>query len=369
MSEAWSQPRQAGSYPPVPAPRIASAQVAVPPTVYRQEEVLGAFVDYLLPGKPTMRRTVERISANSGVQTRHFSIPFERMAALEGFAEANTVYLDTAVELGEEAVRKALDEAGVRPDEVDLIAFTSSTGIAVPSVESRVARRVGLRADVKRLPLFGLGCVAGAAGIARLHDYLRAWPDHVAVLLSVELCTLTLQRDDLSNKNFVGVSLFADGAGSVVVFGGARATDGPELLATRSRLYPDTERLMGWDIADSGFQLVLSPEIPVIARDHLSKDVVGFLAEHDLSADDISTWVLHPGGPKVIDATVEGLGLPETTVAHTRESLARYGNMSSASVLDVLRRVLASDRPAHGAPGLLLALGPGFCAELVLLRW
>lgn len=356
-------------HPPVPAPRIASAQIAVPPTVYRQEEILAAYLEYLLPGKGVMGRTVERISGNSGVRTRHFSIPFERMAALEGFADANAVYLDTAVELGEEAVRKALDEAGVRPEEVDLIAFTSSTGIAVPSVESRVARRIGLREDVKRLPLFGLGCVAGAAGIARLHDYLRAWPDHVAVLLSVELCTLTLQKDDLSNKNFVGVSLFADGAGSVVAFGGHRATNGPELLATRSRLYPDTERLMGWDIADSGFRLVLSPDIPVIAREYLNKDIVGFLTDHDLKVDDIATWIAHPGGPKVIDATVQGLGLPDAAVSHTRESLARYGNMSSASVLDVLRRVLESNRPAPGAPGLLLALGPGFSSELVLLRW
>lgn len=354
---------------PGPAPRIASARVAVPPNVYTQEEILGAYLRYVLHGKDTMGRMAERISGNSGVRTRHFSVPFERLDRVGGFAEANGLYLQTAVELGESAVRQALEEAGVGPDEVDLIAFTSSTGIAVPPVESRVARRVGFREDVKRLPLFGLGCVAGAAGMARLHDYLRAWPDHVAVLLSVELCSLTIQRDDLSNKNFVGVSLFGDGAGAAVAFGGHRAAAGPEMLATRSRLYPDTERVMGWDIVDSGLRLVLSPEIPAIARDHLSKDVVAFLADHDLTVDEIATWVLHPGGPKVIDATLEGLGLPEVAVEQTRESLARYGNMSSASVLDVLRRTLAADHPAPGTPGLLLALGPGFCSELVLLRW
>lgn len=354
---------------PGPAPRIASAQLAVPPNVYAQEEVLGAYLQYVLRGRNTMGRMAERISGNSGVRTRHFSVPFERLDQVGGFAEANGLYLETAVELGESAVRKALDEAGIDPTEVDLIAFTSSTGIAVPPVESRVARRLGFREDVKRLPLFGLGCVAGAAGMARVHDYLRAWPYHVAVLLSVELCSLTIQRDDLSNKNFVGISLFADGAGSAVVVGGHRATPGPEMLATRSRLYPDTERVMGWDIVDSGLRLVLSPEIPAIARDQLSKDTVAFLADHDLEVDDVATWILHPGGPKVIDATLEGLGLPETAVSHTRESLARFGNMSSASVLDVLRRTLADDRPAPGTPGLLLALGPGFCSELVLLRW
>lgn len=366
MSELPGRPPSPG---PHPAPRIASAQVAVPPIRYVQEDILATFLEHVLSGKTTMSRTAERVSGNSGVRTRHFSVPLERLADLGGFAGANALYLETAVELGEAAVRKALDSAGIRPEEVDLIAFTSSTGIAVPPVESRVARRLGFREDVKRLPLFGLGCVAGAAGIARLHDYLRAWPDHVAVLLSVELCSLTLQLDDLSNKNFVGVSLFADGAGAVVAVGGHRAAQGPEILATRSRLYPDTERVMGWDVVDSGLRLVLSPNIPTIAREDLSKDVVDFLADHELKVDDIATWILHPGGPKVIDATVEGLGLPDTAVSHTRNSLARFGNISSASVLDVLRRTLADDRPPPEAPGLLLALGPGFCAELVLLRW
>jgi alkylresorcinol/alkylpyrone synthase len=352
-----------------PAPRIAAAQVAVPPNAYEQAEVLAAFLEYLLRGQESRQRTAERISANSGVRTRHFSVPLERLADLGGFAEANAIYLETAMELGESVLRQVLADAGIGADEVDLIAFTSSTGIAVPPVEARLARRVGFREDVKRLPLFGLGCVAGAAGIARLHDYLRSWPDQVAVLLSIELCSLTFQPDDLSNKNFVGASLFADGAAAAVAVGGRRAAAGPELLSTRSRLYPDTERLMGWDIATTGFRLVLSADIPTVARDHLSKDIAAFLADHGLGVDDIATWVAHPGGPKVIDATVDGLGLPDGAMSHTRASLARYGNMSSASVLDVLRRMLAGDRPASGAPGLLLALGPGFCSELVLLRW
>lgn len=351
------------------APRIAAVEVALPPHSYSQEEVLTAFTDGVVPDDDHARRVAARISANSGVRTRHFALPLERLTSLDGFTEANAAYVEAALDLGESAIKRALDTAGVTPEEVDTVLSTTVTGLAVPSLEARLAQRVGLREDVKRVPLFGLGCVAGAAGIARMHDYLRAWPDQVAVLLSVELCSLTLQRDDPSTANFVGSSLFGDGAAAAVVVGGERDASGPEVISSRSRLYPDTERVMGWDIGASGFRLVLSADVPAIAEEHLGKDVSAFLDDHGLRADDIATWVCHPGGPKVIEAIESALELPPDALAHTRASLARSGNLSSASVLDVLRNTLDDPRPAAGAPGLLMAMGPGFCSELVLLRW
>ncbi|MBA8827518.1 alkylresorcinol/alkylpyrone synthase [Saccharopolyspora lacisalsi] len=361
--------RQDAFHAPGPAPRVAAVELALPPHVYRQDEVLDAFTEDILTVDPPDRRVAARISANAGVHTRHFALPLERVTALDSFTDTNAAYLDAALDLGESALKQALDTAGIAPDEVDTVVSTTVTGLAVPSLEARLAQRVGLRSDVKRVPLFGLGCVAGAAGLARIHDHLRAQPDEVAVLLSVELCSLTAQRDDTSMANMVGSSLFGDGAAAAVVVGAARAADGPEIISSRSRLYPDTERVMGWDIGASGFRLVLSADVPTIAEEHLGKDVSAFLADHGLHLDDVATWVCHPGGPKVIEAIERTLDLPADALAHTRASLARNGNLSSASVLDVLRDTLADPRPAKGAPGVLMAMGPGFCSELVLLRW
>ncbi len=248
---------------------------------------------------------------------------------------------------------------------------TTVTGVAVPTLDARIAGRLGMRPDVRRIPLFGLGCVAGAAGTARLHDYLRGAPDGVAVLLAVELCSLT-PKVEPSMATLVGSALFGDGAAAVVMVGDRRAetvdTSGPEVLDSRSHLYPDSLRTMGWDVDSSGFRLVLSPDVPTVVERYLADDVTGFLASHDLEIDDIGTWVSHPGGPKVIEAIIATLGIPDDALELTWRSLAEVGNMSSASVLHVLRDTIAK-RPPAGTAGVLMAMGPGFCSELVLLRW
>ena len=240
-----------------------------------------------------------------------------------------------------------------------------------------MAARVGLRPDVKRIPLFGLGCVAGAAGTARMHDYLRGYPDQVAALIAVELCSLTIQRKDTSVANLVASSLFGDGAAAVIAKGGAlagadspasRDLKGPRVLATRSRIYPDTEEVMGWRIGSDGFRIVLSVDVATVTEKYLGEDVRGFLADHGLTPQDVSTWVCHPGGPRVIEAVEHVLDLPETALDHTRNSLRNNGNLSSVSVLDVLRANMA-DPPPAGSIGLMIAMGPAFCSELVLLAW
>ncbi len=201
-----------------------------------------------------------------------------------------------------------------------------------------------------------------------MHDYLLAFPDHVGVLLAVELCSLTLQRDDPSIANLVASSLFGDGAAAVVGKGGNHSSAGPRVLATRSRIYPDTEDVMGWDIGSNGFKIKLSTEVATVAEKYVGEDVRNFLGDHGLSKTDISTWVCHPGGPKVIEAIEHTLDLPADALAHTRNSLRDNGNLSSVSVLDVLRANLA-DPPPPGSFGLMIAMGPAFCSELVLLRW
>lgn len=342
-------------------PSVAAVAVEFPPYQVGQQEAMSGLAGF---GGPKF----DRFGARSGVQRRRIALPPSEYGKLSGFTEANNTFIDVALTLGERALLSALDDAEVKPAEVDIVFSTTVTGLAVPTLEARLATRVGLRPDVKRMPLFGLGCVAGAAGVARMHDYLLAFPDHVSVLLAVELCTLTLQRDDYSIANLVAVSLFGDAAAAVVAKGSAKTPMGPRVLATRSRLYPDTEGVMGWNIGSSGFQIKLSTEVATVAEKYLGEDVRNFLSDHGLTPADISTWVCHPGGPKVIEAVENTLDLPANALDYTRKSLRENGNLSSVSVLDVLRANMA-DPPPPGSFGLMIAMGPAFCSELVLLGW
>ncbi|MDH6145197.1 alkylresorcinol/alkylpyrone synthase [Kitasatospora sp. GP30] len=322
------------------------------------------------------RAVLERVHAASGVTGRHLALPLEHYAGIDGFGARNDAFLATALELGRDAVRGALDQAGLAASDVDLVVSTSVTGIAAPSLEARLATVLGLRPDVKRVPVFGLGCVAGAAGLARLHDYLVGHPGEAALLLSVELCSLTLQRADTSMQNLVAGALFGDGAAAALAVGsrheagrGDPATSGPQIVATRSHLFPGTEHLLGWSIGDTGFHIMLGADLPDLLQRQLGGVVGGFLADHDVKTADVTAWICHPGGPKVLDAVREALDLPARALELTWRSLAEVGNLSSASVLHILRDTLALRPPLPGTPGLLLAMGPGFCVELVLLRW
>lgn len=354
---------------------IAAVRGVLAPHAYGQEEITAAFSTVVSPDGQH-RAVIERIHRATGVQRRSLALPLEDYVGLSGFGEANDVFIRVGVELGEQAIRGALADAGLVPSDVDLVLATTVTGIAAPSLEARLVPILGLRQDVRRLPVFGLGCVAGAAGIARLHDYLVGHPDDVAVLLSVELCSLTVQRDDVSMPNIVASGLFGDGAAAVVMVGAARAArmglTGPVVVASQSRLYPDTERTMGWDIGGSGFRIVLSAGVADVIEQYIGDDVADFLSEHDLKIRDVDHWVCHPGGPKVLEALETALDLHDGQLDVTWRSLAAIGNLSSASVLHVLADTLEGRgaTPAEpGATGLLMAMGPGFCAELVLLQW
>jgi alkylresorcinol/alkylpyrone synthase len=355
--------------------RILSVAGALPEHRYRQEEITASFVESMMHAEVD-RRVVERFHANAGVETRHTALPLEAYADLADFGASNDAFIEHAVALGSRAVVDALKAVDLAPADVDLVVSATVTGLAVPSLEARIAAVIGLREDVVRVPLVGLGCVAGAAGVSRLHDYLVGHPDAIAVLVSAELCSLTLQRDDASVANLVASGLFGDGAAAVVAAGDRRAAtlvrdDGaarPTVVATRSRLYPDSERTMGWDVGAGGLKIVLDSAVPDVVRRYVGDDVDRFLADHGLTRADVEWYVAHPGGPKVLDALADALAIDPSALQVTWDSLARVGNLSSASVLHVLADTLRDRPPRPGSYGLLLAMGPGFCSELVLLR-
>lgn len=348
--------------------RIASVGRALPPHFYDQDTLLAA-LRRRWAGQIFNLDRMERLHRNVLVGGRHLALPIEEYDGLTTWGKANDAWIRVAQEIGGTAVMDALDKAGLKTDDVDAIFSVSVTGIATPSIEARLINRLGLPTRIKRIPIFGLGCVAGAAGIARAADYVRAFPDQVAVLLSVELCSLTLQSEDLSIPNLIASGLFGDGAAAVVVVGAERAEPGPQIVATRSIFYPGSERVMGWDISENGFRIVLSADVPNVVRDYVRQDVDDFLAEHGLTRNDIASWVCHPGGPKVLEAMQETLELPDGALDVTWNSLRTVGNLSSTSVLLVLADTLAEHRPPAGSYGMLMAMGPGFCSELVLLRW
>jgi alkylresorcinol/alkylpyrone synthase len=339
------------------------------------------------PDRRKQRALLERLYGNAGVDTRHTVLPLADYGALG--PAVNDQYIEEATALGERALRGALAASGLEAGDLDLLIVTSVTGVAVPSLDALLMPRLGLRADVKRLPVFGLGCVAGAAGLARLHDYLLGWPRHAAALLAVELCSLSLPLSSVTTADLVASALFGDGAVALVATGTRargqarmRARPGrrrrprpirgpalPRVVSTKSEVYPDSGGALGWRLGPDGFRIVLTAELAEVVERRLGESVTGFLAEHGLTVDDIGTWICHPGGPKVLDAAQRALKLSADALASSRRSLAQAGNMSSASVLHILELTVADDTPAAGTFGMMIGLGPGVSAELVLLRW
>ena len=348
--------------------QIASVASAFPKYHYPQELLLSALQRYWGP-KLDNPLFMERLQARIGVDARYLTLPMTAYEGMKTWGEANKHWMDAAQELGEKALRGALDRAGLDGSELGALFFVSITGVCSPSIDARLVNRMGLPSNIKRIPIFGLGCVAGAAGIARAADYVLAYPKQVAALVSVELCSLTLQKEDLSVANLISAGLFGDGAAAVLLSGAERTCVGPRVLATRSIFYPDTEAVMGWDISEKGFRIVLSREVPQVVETHLRQDVDAFLAEQQLTRAHIGSWILHTGGPRVLEATEKALALPEGALDASWTCLKRTGNLSSASVLLVLEEVMMNRRPAPGTYSILAAMGPGFCSELVLLQW
>ena len=357
--------------PSVNFPGVCGVGSALPPNRFEQsvvsEALWHAWGDTLKD-----RSRFDRFQHSVQVNNRYLACPIEEYGqTLGSLGRTNARWRQVAIELGADAVRAGLEGAGIKSSAVDHVFFTTVTGIATPSVDATIANQLTMRPDVKRTPLFGLGCVGGATIVARAADYLRAFPDEIAVVLSVELCSLTLQPHDLSAANVIAAALFGDGAAAVVLSGGrrTRAAAGPRVIASQTILFPNTEDLMGWDVGDNGFRIILSAGVPSLIRNHLRRAVDHFLARYELTRRHIRHWVAHTGGPKVLEAMESALELPSRGLERSWRSLAELGNLSSASVLYVLGDLLDSDDAQRGDWGVLLAMGPGFCAEIVLLHW
>ncbi len=356
--------------------KLATVQTAQPPHYYNQDQLLREFKRLWMEQHHNAAR-VEQLHRAVMVGGRYLALPMESYHSINSFTDANNHFIRVGTDVAEEALNKALNAAQMQPEELDALFFVSVTGIATPSIDARLVNRLGLREDIKRIPIFGLGCVAGAAGLGRLYDYLKAYPNHKAALLSVELCSLTLQRKDLSIANLIASGLFGDGAACVIGFGNdcplpssePSSSKMPTIIGSRSRFYPDTESVMGWDIGAEGFQIVLQSSVPQLAKKHIGPDLETFLKTYNLSRKDISSWICHTGGPKVIQAFQQALKLTDEDVALTFQSLKEVGNLSSASVLYVLSDTLRTREQAPGSYGVLMAMGPGFCNEMVLLQW
>jgi len=365
----------------VARPKVVGVGSAAPKYCYSQGAITSA-LKQLWADELDNPALLDRIHARTRVASRHLAFPLQRYPQFTSWGETNSAWLEVAEELGSAAIDSALNNAGMARHELDALFVVSITGIASPSLDARLINRLGLRSDIKRTPIFGVGCVGGALGLTRAADYTLAYPAHAAAILAVEVCSLAFQQDDLSKANLVSTGLFADGAAAVIVAGPeAPATHirdarpcplahrAPKILGSGSIFYPDSEDIMGWDISEKGFRIVLSPRLPDFIRAHLAADVDMFLGKYDLCRADIGNWVIHTGGPKVLEAIQHTLDLDEGALDRSWDCLRRFGNLSSASVLLVLEDVVTHCPPAPGTLGVLLAMGPGFCSEMILLRW
>ncbi|MEE8397291.1 MAG: 3-oxoacyl-[acyl-carrier-protein] synthase III C-terminal domain-containing protein [bacterium] len=366
------------------SPTVVSTALALPAHSHSQQRI-AAEVAGLLAGHPQTAARATALMANAGVRRRHTVRPLEWYAAHPSVTERSTVYGSEMVALCERAAGEALQKAGIPPAAVGMIVSTSCTGLMIPAVESHLVNRMGFSPNVRRLPITELGCAAGAAALALADTHLLARRDEAVLILAAELPSLTAQLDDFSIANIVSAALFGDGAAAALVVGDRFSGPSPppatgashtaeqrpcgRIVATRSVLFPDTLNMMGFDNTDSGLRIFLSPQVPRFLRRELPSHVLPFLSDHGLELEEVAHFLLHPGGPKVIEGLEGAFGLSREQTRFSRRVLADYGNLSSATVLFLLHQFQTEAVPRAGDFGLLMAVGPGFCAEMILLQW
>lgn len=342
-------------------PRILSVATAVPPHVLRQEDIREAATSHFSGSNPSFER-IKSIYANARIETRYSCVPLDWYRREHGFAERNALYLENALDLLEVCAREAIGEAGLTPGDIGGLVVVSSTGIATPSLDALLMERLDIPRDALRLPIFGLGCVGGVLGLARASELVRAAPGRRILLLVVELCGLTFRANDFSKSNIVATALFGDGAGAVVVAGEG---DGPAVTDSGEHTWRDSLGIMGWDVRDDGLAVIFSRDIPALVRTKMREAARVYLARQNLRAGDVDDFVCHPGGAKVLSALEEVFEVAPGEMRTAWEVLRRYGNMSAATILFVLKEAMAAG-PARRR--LLSALGPGFTAGFLTLE-
>lgn len=360
-------------------PTIISIAEAIPPYEINQDQVSEFAKELFSESFKDIDRLLKAFQ-NGQIEKRHFVKNIDWFKRDWSFEEKNNTYIESAVSLGSEAIKKCLTSCfflknELPIEEIDAIFFISSTGIATPSIDARIMNRLPFHSHVKRIPIWGLGCAGGASGLSRAYEYCLAYPEAKVLVLSVELCGLTFQRNDLSKSNLIGTSLFADGIACALMVGEdvdlnelRNQKTSPGIMATQSTLMPDSLDVMGWEIKNEGLFVIFSRDIPHIIEKWLQPNVSTFLENNQMEFHEIEHFIAHPGGKKVLDAYVKSLGIPPEMNAISLDVLKNFGNMSSATILYVLKRFMEQNIN-EGSYGLATALGPGFSSELLLLRW
>jgi len=347
-------------------PRILASCYAVAPHAMSQRSIRAEAAELFAEKIPDLGRLLD-VFDNARIATRHLMMPLDWYRQGASVVARNRIYQEQGGDLLLAAASAALEDAELIPEQIDQVIFVSSTGLACPTLDVRLITELGLRRTVNRLPLWGLGCAAGAAGLSRAFDYCLARPSARVLVAALECCSLNFLNRDMSRKNLVATSLFSDGAAAAVVAGNEVSEDAVEILATHSYLFPGSSQIMGWDFLDEGMALVLSPRLPVLVKDGLAKQVDALLTSGNVQRADVVHYLFHPGGAKIIDACRVALGLTTDDLALSEAELCEHGNTSSVSVLAVLARWL-KEKGRQPGYGVLGSFGPGFSAELLLVR-
>ncbi len=348
-------------------PKIAGVTTAVP--VNRVEQSTAReFARRIFSNRTAEIDRLLSVFDNSHINTRYFSKPLEWFEQPHTLSEKNQAYIEGSTELSLKAAQKLFEVSGIQPDEIDYIVYVNTTGLATPSIDARLINLLGLRQNIRRIPIWGLGCAGGAAGLSHAYHHLLGHPKEKVLLIACELCGLTFLHDDFSKSNLVATALFGEGASAVLLTGADAREDGIEILATGSRFFPDSLDVMGWNILDSGLQVIFAKQIPDIIEKHALSDLSAFLLENNLKLADITRFLFHPGGAKVIEAYQNALGMSNGSLSLSSDILRNYGNMSSVTVLFVLEEYIEKFGFNNGGYGLISALGPGFSSESLLLK-
>ncbi|MGZ3788401.1 MAG: type III polyketide synthase [Bacteriovorax sp.] len=347
--------------------KIVAVQTSFPEHRTSQKNIQGLLGDMW----PDKKNYVKQFGESATVMYRDLAFPLNDYQALGDIGNRNNMWMKVALNLQEKNLSKLFDKTKVDVESISQIVSTSVTGLSIPTIEAKLMNKFKFSENTKRVPIFGLGCLGGVAGINRLNDYLKFRPQEAGLLLATEICTLTFQFHDRSVANLVGTSLFGDGAAALLMVGDDHplAKDAQfEIIDGDSFFYPDTERIMGWDVIGSGFQIVLSGDVPNIVTTKVSKNLSDFLQKSNTTLDDIHFMVSHPGGPKVLDALVEVTKKTKEHFQFSWDSLREHGNMSSVSVLNVMEQTIEKTKIEKGSLGMMIAMGPAFCSELALIK-
>ncbi|EGV42906.1 type III polyketide synthase [Bizionia argentinensis JUB59] len=347
--------------------KITSVATQLPPYTRTTEEII-PFLNVWLNGQDERyQRKVIKLFENAGVDRRYSIMDAEAVFLKTSFEEKNDIYKRETIKLAEGALTKALDKAQLEPIDIDYIITVSCTGIMIPSVDAYLINKLNMKQDIVRLPVTEMGCVAGISGMIYANNFLKANPNKRAAVIAVESPTSTFQIEDYSMTNIVSAAIFGDGC-ACTILSSYENEEGPEIIDDAMYHFYNSEHMMGFELKNTGLQMVLDKEVPEKIAEHFPLIVHPFLERNGLNINDVDHLIFHPGGKKIVQTIEELFGALGKNIDHTKAVLKDYGNMSSATVLYVLERFMEQN-PQKGDIGLMLSFGPGFTAQRLLLKW